>query len=175
MFFFFLVWHEQKGYRCFDPKTNRLRVSRNVTFLEYMLFYTLPTPSFSPEQPTIYPLDHFPDLFPSDTPSPPPLRVYHRQPKPPSAHLESAAPPPPSDHGPVSSAPNVQDPPQTRSYPLCTRILRYRFGFICTDHFSPLYKSFLAAIHTLAEPQSYKEAITHPNWRSAIAEELATL
>ena len=63
----------------------------------------------------------------------------------------------------------MQDP-QPRRYPLLTRIAPSRFGFVCTDHFSPSYKSFLAAIHTLAEPQSYKEAITHPHWRSAIAE-----
>ena len=102
---------EQKGYRCYDPKTNRLRVSRNVTFLEHIPFYTLPTQSPSPEQPTVYPLDPFPDLFPSDTPSPPPLQVYHRRPKPLSTPPDSAAPPPPSDHGPLSSAPDVQDPP----------------------------------------------------------------
>ena len=159
----------------YDRKTNELQVSRNVTFLEHIPFYTLPIASSSPEQPMVYPLDPFPDLFPSDTPSPPPLQVYHRCPKTPFAHSDSAAPPPTSDHGPISSALDVQDPPQPQRYPLRAKIPPSRFGFVCTDHFFPLYKSFLATIHTLAEPQSYKKAITNPNWRYAIIEELAAL
>eukprot|EP00268_Persea_americana_P019839 TRINITY_DN20208_c0_g1_i1.p1 TRINITY_DN20208_c0_g1~~TRINITY_DN20208_c0_g1_i1.p1 ORF type:complete len:215 (-),score=29.01 TRINITY_DN20208_c0_g1_i1:142-759(-) len=114
---------EHKGYRCYDPKTNKLRISRNVTFLEHIPFYTLPIASSSPEQPSIYPLDPFPDLFPSDKvssspvqpASPPPLQVYHRRPNPTSAPSESAAPSPTTDHGPLSSAPDLQDPPLPRS------------------------------------------------------------
>eukprot|EP00268_Persea_americana_P033657 TRINITY_DN3330_c0_g1_i11.p1 TRINITY_DN3330_c0_g1~~TRINITY_DN3330_c0_g1_i11.p1 ORF type:complete len:627 (-),score=65.47 TRINITY_DN3330_c0_g1_i11:2488-4368(-) len=166
---------EQKGYRCYDPKMNKLRVSRNVTFLEQIPFYTLPIAPSSPEQPLIYPLDPFPDLFPSDSSSPPTLQVYHRRPKSTPATSDSEALPPPSDHGPIPSAPDVQDLPQSRRYPLRTRLPPSRFGFVCTDHFFPSYKSFLAAIHSLAEPRSYKEAILHPHWKSAIAEELAAL
>lgn len=33
---------EQKGYRCYDPKTQKLRVSRHVTLWEKIPFYSLP-------------------------------------------------------------------------------------------------------------------------------------
>lgn len=48
---------EQRGYRCYDPKSNQLRVSRIVTFLEHILFYTLPISS--PERPPFIRLTRF--------------------------------------------------------------------------------------------------------------------
>ncbi|KAJ9542170.1 LOW QUALITY PROTEIN: hypothetical protein OSB04_028676 [Centaurea solstitialis] len=33
---------EHKGYRCWDPISKRLRISRNVTFWEHVPFYTMP-------------------------------------------------------------------------------------------------------------------------------------
>eukprot|EP00268_Persea_americana_P055142 TRINITY_DN6387_c0_g1_i1.p1 TRINITY_DN6387_c0_g1~~TRINITY_DN6387_c0_g1_i1.p1 ORF type:complete len:240 (-),score=23.48 TRINITY_DN6387_c0_g1_i1:1835-2554(-) len=32
---------EQKGFRCYDPKANRLRISCNASFLEHVPYYTL--------------------------------------------------------------------------------------------------------------------------------------
>lgn len=108
---------EQKGYRCHDPKTNWLRVSRNVTFLEDISFYSLPISSS--EKPTFYPLDPFPDLFPIDSftsqsststsqlPPPPPLQVYHRRHKDPSFN------PQPGSSAPT---PTVSDPNPPQKY-----------------------------------------------------------
>ncbi|KAJ9555291.1 hypothetical protein OSB04_009905 [Centaurea solstitialis] len=41
---------EHKGYRCWDPISKRLRISRNVTFWEHVPFYTMPNSHF--ETPT---------------------------------------------------------------------------------------------------------------------------
>lgn len=156
---------EQKGYRCYDPKSNRLRISRNVTFHEQIPFYTLP--AFAPATNTSPPIDPFPDLFPSEqSPPPPPLpifKVYHHRPK-----GDSSVP------VPGSTVPDASVPPDKR-YPVRTREPASCFGFVCTDCLSSSYKTFLAAIHSFFEPQSYKETIATPEWRSAIEEELAAL
>lgn len=54
---------KHKGYRCYDPKSNRLRISRKVTFLEHIPFYALPASHSSLKKPTLYPLDPFLNLF----------------------------------------------------------------------------------------------------------------
>lgn len=139
-----------------------------ATFLEYVPFYTLPVSSTT--TPTFYPIDPFLNLFPSDSfsqtspPPPPTLQVYQCC----SKVIRS-------DLLPGSFVPDASDPCPDRRYPIRIWKLVSRFGFVCTNHFSSSYKFFLAAIHTLSELQSYKEAIAHPEWRSAIAEELATL
>uniref|UniRef100_A0A2N9HUB6 Integrase catalytic domain-containing protein n=1 Tax=Fagus sylvatica TaxID=28930 RepID=A0A2N9HUB6_FAGSY len=57
---------EEKGYRCYDPVTKRLRVSRHVVFWEHKMFYSLPSffAGNSDSQ-----ADPLPDLFPK-IPSP---------------------------------------------------------------------------------------------------------
>ena len=50
----------QKGYRCYDPISKRLRVSRHVVFWEHKMFYQLPHVSIS----LIPSIDHLPNLFP---------------------------------------------------------------------------------------------------------------
>ena len=54
----------QKGYRCYDPISKRLRVSRHVVFWEHKMFYQLPHVPVS-LTPSIDPL---PDLFPEESP-----------------------------------------------------------------------------------------------------------
>ena len=70
----------QKGYRCYDPVSHRLRVSRNVVFWEHRLFFELshfrssltnssvleifPDESIVPSTNTFDPrLDFSPDIF----------------------------------------------------------------------------------------------------------------
>ena len=55
----------QKGYRCYDPISKRLRVSRHVVFCKHKMFYQLPhvLVSFIPS------IDPLPDLFPEESPT----------------------------------------------------------------------------------------------------------
>ena len=50
----------KKGYRCYDPISKHLRVSRHVVFWEHKMFYQLPHVPVSP----IPSIDPLPDLFP---------------------------------------------------------------------------------------------------------------
>ena len=74
----------QKGYRCYDPISKRLRVSWHVVFWEHKMFYQLPHVPVSPI-PSTYPL---PDLFPDESPT---SMSEHPPPPPP---LVSESPPP---------------------------------------------------------------------------------
>ncbi|XP_026459664.1 uncharacterized protein LOC113360346 [Papaver somniferum] len=51
---------EQKGYRCYDPETRRLRISRHVTFLDKIPFWSLPSSKTSTLESFTY-LDPFDD------------------------------------------------------------------------------------------------------------------
>ena len=55
----------KKGYRCYDPISKRLRVSRHVVFWEHKMFYKLPHIPVS----LIPFIDPLPDLFPEETPT----------------------------------------------------------------------------------------------------------
>ena len=55
----------KKGYRCYDPISKRLHVSRHVVFREHKMFYQLPHVLVS----LIPYIDPFPDLFPEESPT----------------------------------------------------------------------------------------------------------
>ena len=55
----------QKGYRCYDPISKRLRVSRHVVFWEHKMFYQLPHVPVS----LIPSIDHLLDLFLEESPT----------------------------------------------------------------------------------------------------------
>ena len=67
------LWQNSKGYRCYDPVSHRLRVSRNVVFWENRLFVELSHFRFSLTNSSI--LEIFPDeaLVPSTNTFDPPL------------------------------------------------------------------------------------------------------
>ena len=55
----------QKGYRCYDPISKRLRVSWHVVFWEHKMFYQLPHVPVS----LIPSIDPLPNLFPEESPT----------------------------------------------------------------------------------------------------------
>ncbi|KAL0541587.1 hypothetical protein IC582_021640 [Cucumis melo] len=74
---------EYKGFRCSDPLSNRLRISRHVTFCEHTMFSRLSSFHASFSSPQSFFIDTFIDLFPlsESTPDNDPLAASG------SAHL----------------------------------------------------------------------------------------
>ncbi|KAJ9561585.1 hypothetical protein OSB04_006745 [Centaurea solstitialis] len=56
----------QKGYRCFDPVSQKLYVSRHVTFLEHIPFFSIPTQSHDVTKSDLRSIDPF-DTDTNDT------------------------------------------------------------------------------------------------------------
>ncbi|KAJ9541983.1 hypothetical protein OSB04_028489 [Centaurea solstitialis] len=94
---------EHKGYRCWDPISKRLRISRHVTFWEHVPFYTMPN-SNSETPISIVPFftDSFVSLdLPSPIPTPNSEAPTHVASLVPSTHI----PPPPGSPDPVPVPP----------------------------------------------------------------------
>jgi hypothetical protein len=64
------------------------------------------------------------------------------------------------------------DPPPRQSIRICKSIKLLDFAYSC---YSSSFTSFLASIHCLFEPPSYKEAILNPLWQQAMVKELSAL
>lgn len=59
---------EHKGVSRFDPKIKCLRTSWHVTFVEYIMFYSLPAAFLSRDPPHSNSLDPFLNLLPESSP-----------------------------------------------------------------------------------------------------------
>ncbi|KAA0052263.1 Retrovirus-related Pol polyprotein from transposon TNT 1-94 [Cucumis melo var. makuwa] len=144
---------EHKGFRCSDLLSNRLRISRHVTFWEHTMFSRLSSfhTSFSSPQPFF--TNTSIDLFP---PSESPLGNELAQSAPTSTILDQSSisdgrPEPTSDTPPRRST-WVREPP---------------------IHLQD-YHCF-STIISLVEPTSYQEASTDPLWQKAMNDELQAL
>ncbi|KAD3069268.1 hypothetical protein E3N88_37148 [Mikania micrantha] len=131
------------GYRCFDPKSDRLYIARHVRFHEQVFPFQLPsspTPQSAPDPyfssfPTDLPAPTMPTTPPHTPPagSTPPLRTYQRRPKQPAPPKQPSPPKQPiffeiptaASHEPDLTAPNssptipqtAPNPPQSHSQP----------------------------------------------------------
>ncbi|KAJ9550673.1 hypothetical protein OSB04_014718 [Centaurea solstitialis] len=143
---------EHKGYRCWDPVSKRLRISRNVTFWEHVPYYSLP----DTESP---PIPLFPESAPPIPPTPPPASDILGQPSdpaptpPPTPEVSAESPDPgPSTSEPVRRSDRVrQVPAHLRDY--------HCYATLLSNH----------------EPTSYKEAASCSQWQAAMQEELRAL
>ncbi|KAJ9552467.1 hypothetical protein OSB04_016512 [Centaurea solstitialis] len=154
---------EHKGYRCWDPISKRLRISRNVTFREDAPFYAMPNAesSITPTAP------YFTDPSPSfDTPISPliPTTV------PDSPTTTSDPPPPVPTPSPTLEAPAESTDPGPSTSEAVRRSDRVRqvpahlrdyhcYATLLSDH----------------EPTSYKEAASSSQWQEVMQEELRAL
>uniref|UniRef100_A0A2N9GJX2 Integrase catalytic domain-containing protein n=1 Tax=Fagus sylvatica TaxID=28930 RepID=A0A2N9GJX2_FAGSY len=163
---------EHKGYRCWDPISQRLRISRHVVFWEHTMFNSLSkfttcsTPSFftNPSLP-LFPIS------PADSPASPlapPLAVDPVLDQTPDLPL--AAPPADSPASPQEPAPPVD--PVTDQTPLLP--LRRSDRVRAPPAHLRDYSCF-SAVLSLHEPHTYREACTNPLWQQAMTEELQAL
>ena len=182
---------EHKGYRCWDPVARRLRISRDVTFDESRSFYPRPTSDVSP-QTVVEPLSFliFPDtpistvflppppspLAPSPSPpSQPPSHVPFRSiydSKPPVIHTYSRRLQNPSP--PVEASPDVSPPVETSSVADISSQPSSRYDLRDRGSLKPTNRYGFAGT-VLSEPTTYHDAICHPEWQHAMAEEIAAL
>ena len=149
----------KKGYRCYDPISKRLRVSRHVVFWEHKMFYKIPHVHESP----ISSIDPVPDLFPEETPPTIPALT------PSTSDLPSDEPPAPIIDVPYDTAPAVDPVGPSDSHALrhshrVTTLPSHLRDFHC-----------FSALAYLQEPQSFREASSNPLWQQAMKEELDAL
>ncbi|KAI3755838.1 hypothetical protein L1987_55647 [Smallanthus sonchifolius] len=117
--------------------------------------------------------DHMIDPFASDTdiptPDVPDSSIDPNMPAP-DTSVEHDVP----VHEPsTSSGTNVDSPPPPRkSTRACKSTQLPDFAY---SAYSASFSSFIAGIHHLSEPESYKEAVSDPLWQNAMAEELTAL
>jgi hypothetical protein len=64
------------------------------------------------------------------------------------------------------------DPPLRQSICICKSTKLQDFAYSC---YSSSFTFFLASVHCLSEPSSYKEAILDPLWLQAMDEKLSAL
>ncbi|KAH7571721.1 hypothetical protein JRO89_XS04G0125500 [Xanthoceras sorbifolium] len=167
----------------------QLYVSRHVVFLEHIPFFSIPAVAHNVTKSDLIHIDLFSDhtdslspQVPSNTVSdssivpivPFPLHYSRR-----ARTIDSA------DTGTSSSPADTPSPPTV--YPTPSAIVdpspRYPqrirkstqlpdFAYSC---YSNSFSSFLASIHSLSEPLSYKEVVLDPLWQQAMNEELSAL
>lgn len=141
---------EQKGYRCYDPKVNQLRILRHVTLLEHISFYSLPALSDSPDQPSLISIDPFP-IAPASPATPFFVYSWRQQTQVPTIQTP--------DNAPLTLA---FEPDISHRHPLHIRKPIERYGFVSSQLFS-VYFTYLAFVHSHREPWPYKEASTVPD------------
>ena len=152
----------QKGYRCYDPISKHLHVSRHVVFWEHKMFYQLPHVPVS----LIPSIDPLPDLFPEESPT------SLSESSPSIIDVLSQAPnelPAPIIGVPTDTAPTVD--PVNPSYSHALR--RSHRVTTLPSHLSDFH--CFSALASLQEPQTFHEAFSNPLWQQAMKEELDAL
>ncbi|XP_010263725.1 PREDICTED: uncharacterized protein LOC104601921 [Nelumbo nucifera] len=160
---------EHKGYRCWDPLSQQLRISRHVTFWEHKIFSSL-----SPFRVTTTSSHFFTDptisLFPDDLPAGPTTSssnssnstAQHAT----SPDASTLAMDPPSLPSSEPLIPPDEFDPAHSDVSLCHsgRVTKPSI-LLCDFH-------CYSTIVSLYEPCTYREASTNPLWQKAMTEEI---
>jgi hypothetical protein len=189
---------EHKGYHCWDPIARRMRTSRDVVFDESRPFYLRPTTDAPPASlvdplsflffpdapPASLPLPHptlptsvssaeFSPVVPNYTVKPPVMQAYSRC----GAHLSDAHTSSVELCSDVSSSYlDVPSSPPVASSSLIGSSLEQLLGCGQRMRRPPnCYSPSAFTATALSEPASYRDAILHPEWQHAMAEEIAAL
>ncbi|KAJ9558744.1 hypothetical protein OSB04_013358 [Centaurea solstitialis] len=169
-----------RGYRCYDPHTGRVHLSRHVTFDENTFpFHATPPKdhyNFLDDDPilldhTSFPTTNIPNTQPQCPPSPTPILSDQppTTPTPPSTlPTGPQSPSPSSAESPTTTIHSPIAPPPTNTHPMQTRakdgILKpnSRYLFATSTNISPV-------------PTSYTKAFSDPNWLTAMNDEFSAL
>jgi len=147
----------KKGYRCFDPITQKLYMSRHVVFLEDIPFFSIPSTTHSLAKSDLIRIDPFSEDSGNDT-SPYVRSICTHN----SAGTDTLLSGTPeaifSSTAPQTSS-KIVNPPPRQSIRIHKSTKLPDFAYSCH---SSSFTSFLASIHCLFEPSSYKEAILDP-------------
>jgi len=160
----------KKGYRCFDPITQKLYVSRHVVFLEHIPFFSIPSITHSLTKSDLISIDPFSEDSGNDI-SPHVRSICTHNPAGIGTLLSSTSEAPFSSTTPQASS-EIVDPPLRQSIRIRKSTKIPDFAYSC---YSSSFTSFLASIHCLVEPSSYNKAILDLFWQQAMDEELSAL
>ncbi|KAJ9557664.1 hypothetical protein OSB04_012278 [Centaurea solstitialis] len=154
---------EHKGYRCWDPISKRLRISRHVTFWEDVPFYDMPNSEPGITHHTPFFTDPSLSLdTPFTTPIPTPVSDS-------TATTSDPSPPVPTPSTPPESPAESTDPGPSTS----TAVRRSDRVRQVPAHLRDYH--CYATLLSHHEPTSYKEASSSSHWQAAMQEELRAL
>ena len=167
----------QKGYRCYCPTLQRYFVSTNVTFFETTPF-SLSSPVTSQgegDDLLVYNISSPVPLTPLAPPAPTPALVPV---KPPITRVYSRR-----QSSPVFSptpAASSSDPVQNNNLLIALRKGKRQCAhpissFVSSNHLSSFSCSFIASLDSISLPNTVREVLSHPGWRSSMVNEMQTL
>ena len=164
----------QRGYHCYSPDTHQYFVSTDVTFFKNSSMFPINhPPSFNViSLPLLYPVPDTSSVIPATPPRP--LQVYTRRPCTDTGPLANSSPMAPSSTTPV--LPSPADLPivirkGTHSSPNPHPIS----NFLTYHRLSSSYSAFVSTLSFVSVPQTVDEALSHPDWKQAMVEEIAAL
>jgi hypothetical protein len=149
----------KKGYRCFDPITQKLYVSHHVVFLKHTPFFSIPSTTHSLTKTDLIHIDPFSEDSGNDTS--PYVRTICIHNSVGTSTLLSSTPEASFSSTALQASFEIMDPPLRQSIHICKSIKLPDFAYSC---YSSSFTFFLASIHCLFEPSSYKKAILDPLW-----------